>query len=138
MNTQNEQERDRQWLGELTSLDLTDLSFGAFDLSRGSTKEWWEQVKEIPLNLHGASIEELEAELKRRKKVAELKSKPLALNGIFPKELRETCEAYLDEAWNNDYVDEDLPHYIFEAAMEAIFGEGIFEKIRIHRQRRNK
>lgn len=105
MNTQNEQERDRQWLGELTSLDLTDLSFGTFDLSRGSTKEWWEQVKEIPLNLHDASTEELEAELKRRKKVAELKSKP---------------------------------YYIFEAAMEAIFGEGIFEKIRIHRQRRNK
>ena len=136
----NEQERDREWLGELTSLDLTDMSFGTFDLSQGSTNEWWESVKEIPMDsrFNYISTQELKDEIKRREADSVDFVKPEAKNGVFPKELRKICEAYLNEAWDKDYVDEDFPHWIFETAMEAIFGEGIFEKIRIHRQRRTK
>lgn len=126
----NEQDRDREWLGELTSLDLTDLSFGTFDLSRGSTNEWWESVKEIPMDsrFFGISTDEIEAELKRRKEAE--KEKPEPINGIFPKGMQDLCEDYVNEVWSKGYeYGADFKHYIFENAVESVFGKDIFEKL---------
>jgi hypothetical protein len=49
----------------------------------------------------------------------------------FPHEgLRSLCQSYIDElAKEEGYVDEDLEHYIFEAAMEACFGKDVWKWI---------
>lgn len=41
--------RDLEWTGKVTHQDLTDMAFGTYDLSQGSTQDWWESVNEIPL-----------------------------------------------------------------------------------------
>jgi len=50
-----------------------------------------------------------------------------------PKELedlRVVCQEYIDFIWGKDhYEGSDYKHYIFEAAMKAIFGEDIFDII---------
>lgn len=43
--------------------------------------------------------------------------------------LREVCQVYMDEVSKGGYVDEDLQHYIYEAALTAIFGEGVFSYV---------
>ena len=44
--------------------------------------------------------------------------------------LRETCQRYIDAIANKSYIDSDYKHYIFEAALEAVFGEDIWEWVR--------
>lgn len=129
----NEQERDRQWLGELRVVDLVDMSYGTFDLSQGSTKEWWESVEEIPMStfdfLRGVSREALEAELRRRDQELLDSLKPQPLNAVHPKYVFELCEQYVNDKWDGKYVDDDLIHYIFEAALQAVYGQDIFERL---------
>ena len=44
--------------------------------------------------------------------------------------LREICNEYLNFLAGDEYhEDNDYTEYIFEAAMEAIFGQGIWDKI---------
>lgn len=128
----NEQDRDREWLGELTSLDLTDLSFGTFDLSRGSTNEWWEQVEEIPMDsrFNYISTKELEDELKRRKDEKEAKIEyPVSLENPDWQPLMFLCASYVVDTIRKGWVDDDLPHYIFEQAIQCLYGEDIFRKL---------
>lgn len=141
----NEQQKDLEWLGEIVEPDLLDQSY---DLSQGSTKEWWESVKEINMDLHGVSTEDLEAEILRRQKEEwdrEIKAafqaeidrqereafeKPKVLNDNFPKGIVQNCIKYRDEVWVlGEALDDDLKQYVFEAAMEAIFGEKVFERL---------
>ena len=79
--------------------------------------------------------QELEAELLRRDQELSDSLKPKAKTAFNPDPLIELCESYLDEVWKGGLVDDDLPHYIFETAMICVFGEKIFDKMRI---RRNK
>lgn len=45
-------------------------------------------------------------------------------------ELTSVCIKYINYIWSDDYhEDNDYKHFIFEAAMEAIYGDGIFNKI---------
>jgi|SRR5688572_8312385 len=122
----NEQERDKEWLGELRVVDLVDMSYGTFDLSQGSTKEWWERIQEIPMDLKDIKREDLVAELVRRDRLKPVKISPLEIE-INP--LVKICEDYIDAVWDKEYIDKDFPHWIFETAMQCVFGEKIFDKI---------
>lgn len=44
--------------------------------------------------------------------------------------IRNACKKYVDAVAGGGYVDEDHDHWIFEAAMEAVYGKGIWEWIR--------
>ena len=41
------------------------------------------------------------------------------------------CKEYYDTDCAEGYIDEDLVHYIFEAAMEACFGKDVWTRIKI-------
>ena len=49
----------------------------------------------------------------------------------IPPNLHELCKEYFDLACAEEYIDEDLPHYIFEAAMEASLGKDVWDRIRV-------
>lgn len=126
MNEEEEIKRTQEWLS-------------APQLSQGSTKEWWDSIEEIPMdiNLRGVPKDALVAELKRREQEEREELKPRPLNKV-DRELHPllvVCMQYIDDLWNKGYVDEDLNHYIFEAAMEYIYGKEIFEKINLQHTR---
>lgn len=79
------------------------------------------------------SKKELEDELKRRKN--EEGRKPEQLQNPDLTDLREVTSNYIDSILNQT-VDDDLEHYIFETAMEAIYGEDIFERVGLRRSLR--
>ena len=43
--------------------------------------------------------------------------------------LRMICEDYMDAISTNKYVDDDLEHYIFECAMETLYGDDVWDYI---------
>jgi len=46
------------------------------------------------------------------------------------KKLKESCLEYIQEIANSGYIkDDDLDHYIFEDALEAIYGKDIWDFI---------
>lgn len=75
------------------------------------------------------STEDLQAELDRRQKVKQelLKPKQLLLPDIEP--LQRTCQDYIDAIVKDGYVHASLEHYIFECAMETVFGEDVWQFI---------
>ena len=75
--------------------------------------------------------EELEAELRRRDQELLNSIKPVAKTAFDPEPLTDICEAYLNEMWDKGWADDDMPHYIFETAMTCVFGQTIFEKIKL-------
>jgi hypothetical protein len=40
------------------------------------------------------------------------------------------CKEYLEEIKENRYADSDTKHYIFEVALEAVYGKSIWEYVR--------
>lgn len=78
------------------------------------------------------STEDLQAELDRRQKVKQelLKPKQPPLPDIEP--LQRTCQDYIDAIVKDgmaSYVYAGLEYYIFECAMETIFGEDVCQFI---------
>lgn len=69
-------------------------------------------------DIRNASKEELLAELQRREKAAY--AKPLA-NPDFSN-LRETVIDGVNTAIENKYKDDDFKQWVFESAMEAVYG----------------
>jgi hypothetical protein len=57
--------------------------------------------------------------------------KPKQLEQINLDELIKICQEYIDFIDNDEeyYEDNDFDQYIFEKAMETIFGENVFEYI---------
>ncbi len=57
-------------------------------------------------------------------KPIQLKTEEVDLN-----ELRKTCQAYIDFIDNDEdyHEDNDFDHYIFEKALQAIFGSDVWE-----------
>lgn len=72
---------------------------------------------------------ELKAELQRRKKEKEEAEKPKLLEKPDLIQLISTCQGYIDEADKEGRVDEDMTQYIFEAAMQALYGKDVFKWI---------
>ena len=76
-------------------------------------------------NLEQFSTDELEEELRRREE--EEKPKQIAAPDLT--KLRKICQEYIDSLARDKYVDGDLDHYIFEAAMETVFGKNVWDWI---------
>lgn len=70
--------------------------------------------------LTDVSTAELEAELQRRNSIT-----PIA-EPDFTK-LRDTVIRGIELAVKENYLDEDLRGYVWEAAVEAVYGKGFFE-----------
>lgn len=72
--------------------------------------------------------QDLEAELERRRKAKEEAAipKPLAAQDFTA--LREVCARYIKELADDEY-DEDTEHYIYEAAMTALYGKKVWDWI---------
>ena len=133
----NEEQRTKEWLGEPTSHDLTDLSFGQYDLSQGSTQEWWDSIKEIPMpksELEKYSVEQLWNEIKQRAGSAIIindakpKIEPIAFPNFKP--LVEMCVYYIKDVEMQAWADEDFKHYIYECALTCVFGDKIFDHLK--------
>ncbi|MEK6881970.1 MAG: hypothetical protein AABY22_20295 [Nanoarchaeota archaeon] len=69
------------------------------------------------------------AELEKKLTELEIGStpKPVAIKNWEP--LIELCEDYIRQLEEEKYVDEDTEHYIFEVAMEAVFGKEVWKWI---------
>lgn len=83
---------------------------------------------DMSINLKSVSIGELEAELERRKEVLIEESKPKVLPKPNFDPLIKLCQKYLDDSYSDD-PDEGMEHYIFEAAMQCVFGNDVFKAI---------
>jgi len=76
------------------------------------------------------SDKELRAELQRREEEIRKKTKPKTLTGIDWEELIDICEKYIDDLDKQGWVDDDMYHYIFETAIETVYGKPIWAWIR--------
>lgn len=82
------------------------------------------------------STQELQAELKRRQAELEQEEKEQAI-AEKPKQLeianldslRKICQEYIDELDSKEFVDEDYDNYIYEVALECIFGKDVWKWI---------
>jgi hypothetical protein len=76
------------------------------------------------------TTEELAEELARREQEVYY-SEPEPLGAPDYTKLEETVVGYVGFVWGDDYhEDNDYRHYIFEAAMEAVYGEEIWDQMR--------
>ena len=74
--------------------------------------------------LDGFTVEQLRAELRKREAHERELAKPKQIDpNIEP--LRRLCQVYIDSVANDAY-DEELEHYIFEAAMVCFYGENVW------------
>lgn len=79
------------------------------------------------MSLKNYTKKELEKELERRQKM-EL-NKPKLLQEMDFKELIEMCKDFLNQIEKENYYSEELEHYIFEKAIESVFGKNVWEYI---------
>ena len=70
------------------------------------------------------TTEELQVELDRRKK-----RRPYPMVNPNLTKLKKLCDEYIDAVINGKSVDSDYDHFIYEAAIQAIYGENIFDWI---------
>ena len=70
--------------------------------------------------------EQLEAELKRRKEEEERQNKPHPVTDPDWSAVQQCCEDYIAGLFAKGYVYGDAKQYIFEAAMEAVFGKNVW------------
>lgn len=75
-------------------------------------------------NLDNFSEEELQAALERKKQPAADVITPVA-NPDFT-DLIKTMEEVKAESIQRGWEDEDFQHYVYEMAMEAVYGKGYF------------
>ncbi len=81
------------------------------------------------MSLKKYKTEELEKELERRKREI-----PQMCENFSFIRLRKLCLSYIEELSTNDYVDEDLEHYIFEETMKSFYNDNIFDWINKRRK----
>ena len=79
------------------------------------------------MNIKNLTTEELVTELARRNKVVAKMPKPL-VEPNFEK-LIELCNDTLKQISDGDSTDNDYEYYIYEEAMQAIYGVDIFDWI---------
>lgn len=76
------------------------------------------------MNIKQFSVSELEKELERRKRLRVI---PNPVDDPDYKDLIGVCKQYLHELAEYGHADDDYEHYIFEAAMTAIFGKDVWK-----------
>ena len=80
-------------------------------------------------SLSDYSIEELKKEIKQRENSVVSDKAPSALENPDYSELQDLCSKYMYDIEKAEYVDDDYPHYIYEAAMHALYGKDVFRYI---------
>jgi hypothetical protein len=81
------------------------------------------------------SDEQLQEELKRREAVKQTAEKPIQLASLDYDNLRELGKKYINDITNGEFVSEDYIHWFYEAAIEMLYGEDIWNWIRQQRYR---
>lgn len=71
--------------------------------------------------------EELEAEMDRREAEREAAKRPKPIENPDFSILLDNCAEYIKQLSANGYYDDDLKDYVFEAAVEAIYGRDIWD-----------
>jgi hypothetical protein len=74
----------------------------------------------------GITTTELRVELERREQAEKQASIPQPLEMPNYQQLINTCHDYIHELAMLGYADEDYKHYIYEAALEAIYGNDVW------------
>jgi len=84
--------------------------------------------KKIPLSLDECTDDQLQAEMdKRKRKRKKIKSpRQKAISAINIKSVIDACEGYIKQLEEDPAPDK---HYVFEAAMTAVYGRGIWDFI---------
>jgi len=80
--------------------------------------------KDQEFELSKFSDEELQAELERRAKDGDPLPKPLEKPDF--KRLAKLVVEGVEEAHEEKYEDDDFEHFVYEAAMEAVYGKGFW------------
>ena len=80
------------------------------------------------MTLDSFSTKQLEDEIQKRRERESDKILPIAQPDFRP--LTKICQEYIDDLANSGYVDGNMKQYIFEAAMESIFGKVVWKYIR--------
>ncbi len=70
------------------------------------------------------TVEELQEEIEKRKKIRKECPKKIYIPNWEP--TIKMCEGYINDLIKNGYADHDHRIYIFEAAVEAVFGKKIW------------
>jgi len=55
--------------------------------------------------------------------------KPVMIEKPDYTNLKKICQDYIDSIANNEYVDDDFDHYIYETAIETFFGKEVWQFI---------
>jgi hypothetical protein len=76
------------------------------------------------IDLSNLSDDELNTELERRKKSDIAMPQPLPSPSWGA--LLNTCRDYLIDLRDQGWADDDYPHYIYEAALTAIYGDSVW------------
>lgn len=71
------------------------------------------------------TVEQLQSELERRKKLQENIPQPLP-NPDFSK-LIKLLQEYLSNLAKTGYKNDDTDHYTYEIALECVYGKGVWE-----------
>jgi hypothetical protein len=72
------------------------------------------------------TTEDLQAELARRKETEKTQRIPVPKVDINFIPLVGCCQDYIIELAKQGYADDDFPHYIYEAALTAIYGDDVW------------
>lgn len=81
------------------------------------------------MNLSKVSIEKLQAEIDSRKTPKQPKPKPLPYEERNYATLNELCEEYVNQVDAIGCVEDGMNGYIFESAIEAVFGRDVWDWI---------
>jgi len=76
------------------------------------------------MTLEDYSIENMEAEIARRKRAKQALPERLPVPNID--KLRDMVDDYIEDIIAKDYEDDDWEHYIYEGTMVAFYGDAIW------------
>lgn len=79
------------------------------------------------MSLDDYSDNELELEMERRKELRKRAPEPLAIEKIELDLILNGCITYIEALNSSAHGLDDIEHYIFERAMEAVFGKDVWE-----------
>lgn len=80
-------------------------------------------------DINSFSKEELEEALARKVEEEEKQNRPVLIDLPDLTKLKEACEYHILEIIDGKHVDSDADHYIYEAAMQTLYGKNIFSWI---------
>lgn len=59
--------------------------------------------------------------------------KPIIIESPDLSALKTMCQQYIDDIANNEYIDDDFSHYVFECALTTFFGKDVWKFVN-HRE----